>query len=73
MGSPESKTSQSAKLSCDLNLPVFTEPMREHWPSAVSWADAMTWFDSLRAGLAEPYASPEERLRDKNPIPFRLD
>ena len=74
MGWNESKTSQSNDLpvSCDLNLPVLLEPLREHWPSAMSWEAAMNWFDLLRERLPNPYGSAEERLRDKNPNRFRI-
>ncbi len=74
MPSPESMTSpgEESPLRCDFDLPVFTERMREHWPSGIAWEDAMRWFDSLRYGLPQPFPTPEERLRDKNPEPFRL-
>ncbi|HEX8680193.1 MAG TPA: hypothetical protein VF683_09550 [Chthoniobacterales bacterium] len=74
MDSLESETSRvnEAPLSLDLNLPIFTEPMREHWPSGISWEAAMEWFDCLRLSVPHPFTSAEERLRDKNPAPFRL-
>ncbi len=74
MDLPESETSRvnETPLAIDLNLPVFTEPMLEHWPSKTTWADAMRWFDRLNASVPHAKPSPEERLRDKNPEPFRL-
>ncbi|CAN5205948.1 hypothetical protein BH20VER2_BH20VER2_12780 [soil metagenome] len=74
MPSSESETSKPAKapLSCDLNLPVFTEPQREHAPSTMTWAEAVRHFEPLRMYYMKHFYSPEQRLRDKNPKPFRM-
>jgi hypothetical protein len=74
MASPASNDSSKDEppLSFDFELPVFRERMREHWPSSMSWETAMRWFDRLRYNLPQPFSSPEERLRDKNPERFRL-
>ena len=71
MHSPELKASVPP-LTLDLNLPVFTEPMREHWPSAMTWVDAVRHFNTFRERYMRDFDSPEQRLRDKNPKPFRL-
>ena len=74
MPSPKSKASGSAdqRLSADIRLPVFDEPMREHWPSKMSWADAVRSFAASREHYMRNFDSPEERWRRKNPELFRL-
>ena len=62
---------QSA-LAIDLNLPEFDTPQVEHWPSKMSWTDAMRSFARERARYMREFDSPQQRLRDKNPEPFRL-
>lgn len=54
------------------DLPVFNVPQEEHWPSAISWDRAIEEFDAMRRRYMEDFDSPEARLRDKNPEPFRL-
>ena len=75
MPSPESKPSAPTlpPLATDLNFPVFTEPMREHPPSKMTWEETIRYFAPLRDYYMRHFDSPEQRLRDKNPIPFRLD
>ena len=70
MRSPGSET--LPKSAADLNLPVFSEPQREHWPSTMSWADAMRVFAPMRENYMRHFDSPEARLREKNPKRFRL-
>jgi hypothetical protein len=55
-----------------LNLPVFEVPQVEHWPSPMSWSEAMQHFAASRERYMREHDSPEQRLRDKNPEPFRL-
>ena len=59
-------------LAIDLNLPEFEEPQVEHWPSKMLWSDAMRFFAPARARYMREFDSPQQRLRDKNPEPFRL-
>ena len=59
-------------LAIDLNLPQFDESQIEHWPSKMSWSDAMRTFAATRARYMREFDSPQQRLRDKNPEPFRL-
>ena len=55
------------------DLPAFDVPQQEHWPAAISWDQAMQEFDDARRMALREFDSPEARLRDKNPEPFRLD
>ena len=55
------------------DLPVFAVPQKEHWPSAISWEQAMQEFDSMRRHYMANFDSPENRLSDKNPEPFRME
>lgn len=75
MPSSESKASSPTErpLAHDLNLPAFTEPQREHWPMRITWTQAMRLLAPTRDYYMQHFDSPEQRLRDKNPIPFRLD
>ena len=59
-------------LALDLKLPEFEQPQLEHWPSDMSWAEAMRRFEKARTRYLREHDSPEERLRTKNPEPFRL-
>jgi hypothetical protein len=61
-----------SSLAPDLNLPVFEVPQVEHWPSPMSWSEAMRHFAASRERYMREHDSPEQRLRDKNPEPFRL-
>jgi hypothetical protein len=65
MPSPKSKASSSAdqRLSADIHLPAFEKPMREHWPSRMSWADAVRSFAASREHYMRNFDSPEEGLR----------
>jgi len=60
------------KLASDLNLPVFDKPLKEPWPMKMSWEDAMRCFATTREHYLKNFDSPEKRLRDKNPLRFRL-
>ena len=59
-------------LAIDLNLPAFEAAQVEHWPSKMSWSEAMRIFAPARARYMREFDSPEQRIRDKNPEPFRL-
>jgi hypothetical protein len=74
MRSTESKVSSShdAQQKSDIDLPVFEEPLREHWPLKMSWSEAIRQFASSREHYMRNFDSPEKRLRDKNPEPFRV-
>ena len=74
MPSEESNNFESdgSALAIDLNLPEFEAPQVEHWPSKMSWSEAMHAFAATRARYMRDFDSPEQRLRDKNPEPFRL-
>lgn len=68
----ERSMKDSTPLATDLNLPAFETPQVEHWPSKMSWSDAMRLFAPARARYMREFDSPERRVRDKNPEPFRL-
>jgi hypothetical protein len=72
MASEESKDFAKTELHCDFDLPVFTEPMKEHWPLNVSWAEAVRSMAPFRDYYMRHFYSAEQRLRDKNPEPFRM-
>ena len=55
------------------DLPDFDVPQKEHWPAAISWEQAMQEFDSMRRHYMANFDSPENRLSDKNPEPFRME
>lgn len=64
---PRNKT-----LACDLHLPVFEKALIEPWPMKMSWENAVRNFSATREHYMQNFDSPEKRLRDKNPEPFRL-
>jgi hypothetical protein len=74
MRSAESKSSEADRspFAIDLNLPVFEAPQVEHWPSKMSWSEAMRIFAPARARYMREFDSPQQRIRDKHPEPFRL-
>ena len=59
-------------LALDVNLPAFDVAQVEHWPSPMSWSDAMRHFAAARERYMRERDSAEQRLCDKNPLPFRL-
>jgi len=59
-------------LACDLNLPVFDQPLIEPWPMKMSWENAIRSFAATREHYMRNFDSPEKRWRDKNPAPFCL-
>jgi hypothetical protein len=74
MRSAESKNFEAdrSSLAIDLNLPTFEAAQVEHWPSKMSWSEAMRIFAPARARYMREFDSPQQRIRDKNPKPFRL-
>jgi hypothetical protein len=74
MRSAESKSFETdrSSLAIDLNLPAFEAAQVEHWPSKMSWSEAMRIFAPARARYMREFDSPQQRIRDKNPEPFRL-
>lgn len=54
-------------------LPAFDVPQIEREPSGVTWERAIRAFESQRLDYMRDFDSPEKRLRDKNPVPFRMD
>jgi hypothetical protein len=74
MRSEESSTFESDRsaLALDLNLPEFETPQLEHWPSKMSWSEAMRAFAPARERYMRKFDSPQQRVLDKNPEPFRL-
>jgi len=65
--------SDAAKPSDFFNLPVFEEPQIEWRSGNCSWEAVMRETESVRRYYLENYDTPENRLRDKNPEPFRMD
>ncbi len=59
-------------LASDFVLPVCEEPLQEHSPLRMSWSEAMRHFAPTREYYMRHFDSPEKRLRDKNPEPFRM-
>jgi hypothetical protein len=53
--------------------PVFDKPQIEWQPGNLSWEAVMKETESVRRYYLENYDTPEKRLRDKNPEPFRMD
>jgi hypothetical protein len=63
--------SSTAAEVAELNFPEFSEAQREHrciW----SWETVMRETRPFREHYMQHFDSPEKRLRDKNPEPFRL-
>jgi hypothetical protein len=64
---------QSSSIA-DFDLPVFDKPQAEWWERPrVAWEDVMRQTAPFRDYYMRHHDSPERRLRDKNPAPFRLD
>ena len=74
MRSEESNNSapDPSAFAIDLNLPEFEARQVEHWPSKMSWSEAMRIFEPARVRYMREFDSPQQRVRDKNPEPFRL-
>jgi hypothetical protein len=63
-----------ASSIADFELPVFEERQVEWWERPrVAWEDVIRQTAFFRDYYMRHFDSPERRLRDKNPAPFRLD
>jgi hypothetical protein len=56
-----------------LDLPVFGTRQMEWHRGLVDWETVIEETEPLRRYYLEHFDSPEKRLRDKNPEPFRMD
>jgi hypothetical protein len=52
---------------------IIERPRIERWPVDITWDQAMRMFDAQRKQYMRAYYSVADRLRDKNPEPFRMD
>ena len=71
-GESNNSAADRSDFAIDLNLPKFEAAQVEHWPSKMSWSEAMRIFAPARARYMREFDSPQQRVRDKNPKPFRL-
>ena len=55
-----------------LNLPVFESPQLDHPARKMTWDEVMAETEPLREFYMKHFDSPEKRLRNKNPAPFRM-
>lgn len=55
-----------------LNLPVFEVPQQPHLLPGMTWNEVTDHTEPRRQFYMKHFDSPEKRLRDKNPKPFRL-
>jgi len=55
-----------------LNLPTFDIPERDPLSWKMTWEEVTEETEEQRQFYMKHYDSPERRLRDKNPKPFRL-
>ena len=55
-----------------LNLPVFDIPQRDRGPGKMSWEAVTDETEPQRQFYMTHFDSPERRLRNKNPAPFRM-
>jgi len=56
-----------------LNLPVFDSPRRDRGPGKMTWEAVMDQTEPQREFYVKHFDSPEKRLRNKNPAPFRMN
>jgi hypothetical protein len=68
----DSSGANPSALALDLKLPKFDIPQVKHCPSAMTWSEAMQAFAAAREHYLRDFDSPQQRLLDKNPDPFRL-
>ena len=54
-------------------LPVFDQPQTERRNPCISWEEVICETEPVRLYYLEHFDSPERRLREKNPAPFRMD
>jgi hypothetical protein len=55
-----------------LNLPVFDFPRQDSPPVKMTWEEVMAETEPQRQFYMKHFDSPEKRLHNKNPIPFRM-
>jgi len=55
-----------------LRLPAFESPKRDHLPVKMTWEEVMDQTEPQREFYMKHFDSPEKRLRNKNPAPFRM-
>jgi hypothetical protein len=55
-----------------LNFPVFDSPKRHPLPRKMTWDEVMDQTEPQRNFYMRHFDSPEKRLHNKNPAPFRL-
>ena len=67
------KTDVQAAAFEPFDLPVFEVPAMEQRPANLSWEAVMRETELVRRYYLDHYDTPEKRLRDKNPEPFRMD
>jgi hypothetical protein len=64
---------ENRPATTDLNLPVFDMPRRDLLSLKMSWEVVINHTEPMREFYMKRYDSPERRLRNKNPAPFRMD
>lgn len=67
------KTEKENLATAVLNLPVFESPKREYWPRKMAWEEVVFQTEPQREFYMKHFDSPERRLRNKNPAPFRMN
>lgn len=67
------KTDVQAAAFEPFDLPVFEVLAREQRPANLSWEAVMRETELVRRYYLDHYDTPEKRLHDKNPEPFRMD
>ena len=55
-----------------LNLPVFDIPQRDRSALKMTWEQVMDETEPQRQYYMKHFYSPERRLRNMNPAPFRM-
>lgn len=66
------KPEEDPLATAALNLPVCDIPPRDHTQMKISWETVTAETEVQRRFYMEHYDSPEKRLGQKNPKPFRL-
>jgi hypothetical protein len=55
-----------------LNLPVLDGMRRDHFAWKMTWEQVTAETEPMRQYYMKHFDSPEKRLRNKNPAPFRM-
>jgi hypothetical protein len=61
------------EILATFELPVFGRSQIDWHPGTVDWQTVIDETEPLRRYYLEHFDSPEKRLREKNPKPFRMD